>query len=271
MNTAEASLGLAGRHDQVHVQHSPLVFSIITCCWNSEPYIRQSVESVLAQDYPHIEYIFVDGGSTDGTLEQIQAIDRPKRILTNVRGGITKAMNEGIRQSTGHIVAHLHADDYYLRPDVLSGVAKIFEESNAGWVFGRNFRDSTGTPQPENWAVPRYSYTRLLKGNFIPHESTFVRRELILRAGMFSERWKYGMDYDMWLKLGKLAEPVQMDTALSVFREHPQSFSTANAYAAFEEDYRIRMSHVGKSPLAWMYHYAHYWVRRRRARRIHAA
>lgn len=245
----------------------PLVFSIITCCWNSEPFIRQSIESVLMQDYPHIEYVFVDGGSTDGTLDTIRAIRRPVRLVTGVRGGISCAMNEGIRLATGDVVAHLHSDDYYLAPDVISRVARVFEATDAGWVFGSGWRDRAGTPEPEAWQVPKYSYRRLLKGNFIPHESTFVRRELLLRAGMFSERWKYGMDYDMWLKLGAMSEPVQLDLALAAFREHPMSFSTANAALAFEEDFEIRMSHAGRSPLAWLYHYAHYRVRKHRARR----
>src|SRR5438309_10814003 len=98
-------------------------FSIITCTWNSEPYLEQSIASVLAQDYTDIEYIFVDGGSTDGTLERIQAVPRPVRLLENVRGGRTRAMNEGIAAATGDVIAHMHGDDTYLNHRVLSIVA----------------------------------------------------------------------------------------------------------------------------------------------------
>ena len=65
----------------------PLTFSIITCVWNSEPFLAQSIASVLAQDYSHIEYIFVDGGSSDGTRERIRALQRPYVLVENVRGG----------------------------------------------------------------------------------------------------------------------------------------------------------------------------------------
>src|SRR5437764_4865797 len=101
-----------------------MMFSIITCTWNSEPYLAQSIASVLAQDYPDIEYIFVDGGSTDGTLERIRSIPRPVRLIENVRGGVSRAMNRSLAAATGDVVAHLHSDDYYLRPDALSLVAE---------------------------------------------------------------------------------------------------------------------------------------------------
>jgi glycosyltransferase involved in cell wall biosynthesis len=239
-------------------------FSIITCTWNSEPFLADSIASVLAQTYTDIEYIFVDGGSTDGTIERIKAIPRDIVFVTGVRGGISRAMNEGIRLATGDVVAHLHGDDYYVGGNVLSLVADTLERTGAGWVFGRNKRDRGGVVEDESWAVPRYSYKRLLKGNFIPHESTFVRRELFQRVGDFSPRLKYAMDYDMWLRLGKVSGPVQLDEPLATFREHGGSFSTANPQPAFEEDFRIRMSHAGRSPWAWGYHGLHYLVRRHR-------
>jgi YD repeat-containing protein len=242
-------------------------FSIITCTWNSEPYLEASISSVLAQDHTDFEYIFVDGGSTDGTIERIRAIPRETVFVTGVRGGISHAMNEGIRLATGDVIAHLHGDDYYPDGRVLSTVAEVMERTGAGWVFGRNLRDIGGVVSEEAWAVPRYSYKRLLKGNFIPHEACFVRRELFEKVGGFSERWKYGMDYDMWLRLGKVSEPMQIDNCLAVFREHSGSTSSANPRPAFEEDFRIRMSHAGNSPYAWAYHGLHYLVRRRRLMR----
>jgi glycosyltransferase involved in cell wall biosynthesis len=246
-------------------------FSIITCTWNSEPFIADSIASVLAQDHDDIEYIFVDGGSTDGTIERIKAIPRDVVFVTDVRGGISRAMNEGIRLATGDVIAHLHGDDYYAHAGVLSLVAETFRRTGAGWVFGRNRRDRNGVVADESWAVPRYSYRRLLKGNWIPHESTFVKRELYERVGGFSEHWKYGMDYDMWLRLGRVSEPAQLDDCLAVFREHGGSFSSANPAPAFEEDFRIRMSHARHTPWSWAYHGLHYLVRRQRMQRAEPA
>lgn len=243
----------------------PLSFSIITCTWNSAAYLPQSIASVLAQDYPHVEYIFVDGGSTDDTLQQISAVPRPYKLLENVRGGISNAMNAGIRAATGDIIAHLHSDDYYLRPDVLSLVATLLEQKKQGWLFGRTMTDIDGKLLPEGYLAPRYSYAQMLRGNFVPHPATFVRRELMLRTGGFDTKLKYAMDYDLWLKLGCLSEPVQLDVPLAAFREHEGSLSTRNRLAAMEEDFFVRLSHVGRHPIAKAMHYARYFVRRQRA------
>ncbi|HJW57786.1 MAG TPA: glycosyltransferase family 2 protein [Burkholderiaceae bacterium] len=243
----------------------PTVFSIITCTRNSIDYLENSIASVLMQDYPDVEYIFVDGGSTDGTLEQIHALRRPYRLIENIRGGISRAMNEGMRIATGDVVAHLHSDDYYLRPDALSIVAHHLEASGRNWLFGRIMQDREGHLFPEDFNAPRYSFSRLLRRNFIPHPATFVRRELMIRAGGFDPAFKYAMDYDLWLKLGRLETPVQLDQALTAFRVHQGSTSTLNHLAALEEDFRVRLMHAGANPLVRSMHFARYLVRRQRA------
>ncbi|WP_136420200.1 glycosyltransferase family 2 protein [Herbaspirillum sp. ST 5-3] len=243
-----------------------LTFSVITCTWNSAQYLRESIASVLAQDHPHIEYIFVDGGSKDGTLEQIHALHRPYKLLENVRGGVSRAMNEGLRVATGDVIAYLHSDDYYLRPDVLSTVARHLEESGRGWLFGRTMALIGHELRPDNYVAPRFSYNNLLRGNFVPHPATFVRRELMLRAGGFNTNLKYAMDYDLWLKLATLSEPVQLDDALTAFREHEGSLSTSSRtrLAAMAEDFRVRLTYASNNPIERLAHYARYFVRRRR-------
>lgn len=243
----------------------PLRFSIITCTWNSEPYLAQSIASVLAQDYQNFEYIFVDGGSTDGTLERIKAIDREKILLTDVRGGVARAMNAGIEVATGDVIAHLHSDDYYLGPTVLADVERLFETGGHAWMFGRALSDmNDGRVLPESWAVPRYSYDRLLQGNFIPHQAAFVRREFFSKIGAFDERYRYAMDYDFWLRLGAIAEPLQIDQHLVAFRRHPGSLTTANYAASMREDFRIRLRHASHSPASLAIHSLRYVVRRAR-------
>lgn len=242
----------------------PLTFSIITCTWNSAIYLDQSIASVLAQDYPHIEYIFVDGGSTDGTLEKIHALQRPYRLIENIRGGISRAMNEGVRAATGDVIAHLHSDDYYLKPTVLSTVARHLESTGRKWLFGRIMNDIDGVLHPENFVCPRYSHSRLLAGNFIPHPATFARRKLFEQIGGFNTNLKYAMDYDLWLRFAEHGDPVQLDEPLAAFREHEGSLSTRDQLPAFEEDYRVRQSHAGINPLARALHFARYLVRRQR-------
>lgn len=249
-----------------------LTFSVITCTWNSAAFLGESIASVLAQDYPNIELIFVDGGSTDGTLEQIRALKRPYRLIENVRGGVSRAMNEGMRIATGDVIAHLHSDDYYLHPRVLSIVASRLNASGRAWLFGRTRPIVNGELLDENFVAPRYTYSKLLKGNFIPHPATFVRRDLMQRAGGFDTNLKYAMDYDLWLRIGRMAEPVQIDEPLTAFREHEGSLSSASGtrLAAMAEDLRVRLAYASKNPVERIEHYARYIVRRQRAIRAGA-
>ena len=137
--------------------------SVITCTWNSLPFLEQSISSVLAQDVSDIEYIFVDGGSDDGTLERIARVPGNVRVLNRIRGGIGRAMNEGVRAATGDIVAHMHADDYFLGTQVFSQVLDVFEQTGCRWLFGRIMSDVKGTLEKERYTVPSYSYGTLLK------------------------------------------------------------------------------------------------------------
>lgn len=241
-------------------------FSVITCTWNSEPWLAQSIASVLQQRGVQVELIFVDGGSTDGTLERICALQRPYTLIENVRGGISRAMNAGIEAAHGDIIAHLHSDDFYLRDDVLLTVARHFADSSCRWLFGRINRCIDGRLLTEGYIAPRFNRQQLLRGNFIPHPATFVARELLWRSGAFDTRYKYAMDYDLWLRLSCIAEPLQLDIPLTAFREHEGSLSTRERSAAMLEDLQIRLAHTGFHPLRRCMHLLRYLVRRQRAR-----
>jgi glycosyltransferase involved in cell wall biosynthesis len=246
-------------------------FSIITCTWNSAAYLRQSIESVEYQTYQDIEYIFVDGGSDDGTLEIIDSVSIEKKVIRDVRGGVSHAMNRGIEIAKGEVIVHLHSDDYFAHERVLEHVLKAFADSSASWLFGRCLSDINGTRVSEACVIPNYNYKRLLKGNFIPHPATFIRRELFEKLGTFDITLRYAMDYDQWLRFGSVAEPLQLDEHLSVFRRHAGSLSTANRVAALEEDYRVRLKYSSAAPWWHLYHYSHFLVRRMRIRRALAA
>jgi glycosyltransferase involved in cell wall biosynthesis len=241
--------------------------SVICCTWNSATYLPESIRSVLDQDHSDIEYIFVDGGSTDETLDQIAAVPRPIKLLHDVRGGISRAMNAGIEIATGDVIAHLHSDDYYLHPRVLGTAVRALESANAGWAFGRIVRAIDGELVPESYHAPKYSPGRLLRGNFIPHPATFVRRDWMLKAGNFDESRKYAMDYDLWLKLSKMGDPVELGEPLAAFRVHGGSLSSANRIAAMEDDFNVRRAHCRRNPLTLAEHLLRYWVRKRRIQR----
>lgn len=220
-------------------------FSIVTCTWNSQPFVKQAVESILNQDCQDFEIVFVDGGSTDGTLEYLRSTPGRVTIVENIRGGIARAMNAGIAASNGEVIAHLHSDDYYSSHQTLSRIKAAFQQSNAQWGFGRILSDVGGRELlPERYAVPRYSYRKVLMGNFIPHPATFIRRDVFDQYGMFDESLRFAMDYEYWLRIGRDCTPFQLDEHLAVFRRHAGSTTQANFGKSFNEDFRVRLRHA---------------------------
>ena len=239
-----------------------LSFSIITCTWNSEPFIAQCIDSVSSQTYPHIEHVFVDGGSEDGTLARIKQASGNIKYVTGICGGISNAMNVGVEIATGDVIAHLHGDDYYLHGNVIDRVAGVLDSSNAQWLYGRIVSDIAGELVKPDWQLPEFSLGRLLRGNFIAHPAAFVRRAAFLRSGGFDCNLKYAMDYDLWLRLAKLSPPVGLDEYFSAFRRHAGSASTANAVAAFEEDHLVRRRNMPGALLSKLLNESIYLYRR---------
>ncbi|WP_229429190.1 glycosyltransferase family 2 protein [Massilia sp. ST3] len=243
-------------------------FSIVTCTWNSAATLADTLASVQSQTCQDIEHIFVDGGSTDGTLDMIAAYPGNKRVLRDVGGGISRAMNQGIEAAQGEYVAHLHSDDYYTGPDVLATVARRFDEARAAghpvdWLYGNIQVLKDGQLVPP-YAMPPFSYRSFVAGRAsIPHPAVFVRRAAFERVGMFDEKLKYAMDIDLWLRLGAVARPAMVDRPLTVFRDHAGSVSSANKIKARREEFAVRKRYMNKAPLAFGIYCLRYMKRMR--------
>jgi glycosyltransferase involved in cell wall biosynthesis len=178
--------------------------SIITVCLNSAATIRDTVESATAQDHADREYIVVDGGSTDGTLDLVRAYGRRvDKLITGPDKGIYDALNKGIAAATGDVIGVLHADDIYESPDVLSTVARAFSAApHADIVFG----DLVFVrPTDLRRVVRRYSSKafrpwRLRFGWMPPHPASFIRRSAYARLGPYAIDLKIASDYEMFVK-----------------------------------------------------------------------
>jgi glycosyltransferase involved in cell wall biosynthesis len=222
--------------------------SIITVCLNGAAHLREAMDSVVLQDYPDFEYLVLDGGSTDGSLDIICSFaeDHPRiRWWSESDGGISDAMNRGAALATGDVVAFLHADDYYTDSAVLSTVVSTMSTvANTVWLTG-GIREVDGFGSVlRDVAVRRFSSRRLLRNNIILHPATFVRREALLAAGGFDPTLRYAMDYDLWLRLAAASPPLEMERALACFRVHSGSRSTACRLAALDEEYAVRLRYL---------------------------
>jgi len=178
-----------------------LKISLITVCLNAESTILQCIQSVFDQNFKNIEYIIIDGGSTDKTLQIInQYKDKIDILLSEPDAGIYDAMNKGIKLAGGDIIGMLNADDSFTGNDVLSMVAEAFKQSNAGIIYGDlNFINSKGAIV-RKWRSGQYSHGMFNWGWMPPHPTFYCNRELFHQFGFYSLEYGTAADYELMLR-----------------------------------------------------------------------
>jgi hypothetical protein len=170
-------------------------------------------------------------------------------------------MNVGAKAAEGHIIAHLHGDDIYCSDKSLEIAASHLLKSEAAWLYGRCMDIINGKLYENNFTSKRYSYDALLRRNIIPHPSTFYKLQTFREIGGFSEQYKGAMDYDLWLRLGKIGDPVQVADYLAAFRSHVDSYSTKNRFACHNEALKIRLKHAPRGAVSWGEHLVRHVIR----------
>lgn len=203
------------------------IISIITPSFNQVQFLEQTILSVINQNYPNLEYIIIDGGSTDGSVEIIKKYENYLAywISENDRGQ-SEAINKGLKKATGEIVAWLNSDDLYL-PETLSTVAKTFSEnSDVYLIYGNveNFYIDGKSKTIEN----NFSPVDFLSRVSIHQPSVFWRRKLHKEIGYLDETLHYCMDYDLWMKVFFNYKTLKINKTLSRFRVHNQAKSSGN-------------------------------------------
>lgn len=181
-----------------------LKVSIITVCFNSAKTIENTIQSVASQDYKNVEYIIVDGKSTDATLQIIDKYkDRISRLISEKDEGIYYAINKGIAAATGDVIAIIHADDFYTGSWVISDVVKTFEEKKTDTVYGDlQYVDREDISRiKRNWISGNYFKASFLKGWMPPHPSFFVKKKCYERFGAYNTDFLSAADYEMMLRL----------------------------------------------------------------------
>lgn len=208
--------------------------SIITPSLNQGRFIRRTIESVLSQNYPNLEYLVMDGGSSDNTLDVLNSYSGRVKWVSENDQGQTHAINKGLRMATGDIVAYLNADDLLL-PGSLLKVARVFMDNpEALWATGKcriindDDREIRGwlTMYKNFWLHIR-SHSVFLVMDYISQPATFWRADALTRLGFLDESLHYVMDYDYLLRLYAESPPVFIPEYLAAFRLHVESKTTA--------------------------------------------
>ncbi len=179
--------------------------SIITATYNSVHKLQRAIDAVAQQDYPDLEHILIDGGSTDGTLELIQKNqERIAHVISEKDNGIYDALNKGIHLATGHIIGFLHSDDVFENEKVISTIVQKFKECNADVVYGNvtYLSHSDGKKRlVRYWASSPFDPKSLKFGWMPPHPTVYCKREVYEDCGLYDASFRIAADYDFILRL----------------------------------------------------------------------
>lgn len=235
-----------------------LKISIITVSYNSEKTIKDTIESVLAQDYPLIEYIIIDGASSDQTVSlaksyedvfKIKNVDY--RIISKADNGLYDAMNKGVRLSTGDVVGILNSDDFYLSSDVLSRVMHCISEADSDVLHaGVQLVSHDKTDEVvRTWHVRK---GRFQYGWMPPHPSTFIKKSLYNEYGLYNTDYRIAADYDLLYRIHKIdtVRITYLDEIIISMRLGGTSTNGLSSYfKGNRETYRVLKEHRHKFKL----------------------
>jgi glycosyltransferase involved in cell wall biosynthesis len=225
----------------------PLV-TIITVVFNGEKHLEQTIQSVISQTYNNVEYIIIDGGSTDGTVDIIRKYEEVIDYWVNEPdAGISDAMNKGISLATGILINHLHAGDKFAADTTLSSVVSSYNSEGWRWCFGNQLlRSHTDDTIVGCFCPPKFSQKLLHIVNTIPHPTVFSERALIEEVNGFDNNYKCAMDYHLWLRFTQLSKPKQFDYATAEFLLGGRS---SDIKLALREEFRARKEVLRQSKL----------------------
>ena len=177
--------------------------SIITVSYNSADTIEETILSVLNQSYDNLEYIIVDGQSTDGTLPILKKYEsKLAKIVSEPDKGLYDALNKGIDLASGDIIGFLHSDDFYVHNDVIKHYAQTFSEKKTDAVYSDLYYVDKDDPDKiiRKWKSGKYKANSFLNGWMPPHPTFFVRKEIYQRLGKFNTDFRTAADYELMLR-----------------------------------------------------------------------
>lgn len=222
--------------------------SIITSCFNREGTIGQAIESVLNQDYSNIEYIIIDGASTDKSLEIIRKYkDRVTKIISEPDKGMYEALNKGIRIASGDIIGLVHSDDFLYATDTISKIVTTFQNTNADFVYGNGlFVDPEKTDKViRNWKSGKYSKWKVKHGWLPLHPTCYIKKSCIDKLGLYDETYKIAADSDFLVRYLYEAnlKVFYLDEYIVRMRMGGLSTDSKRRKKMWEEDIRMYKNH----------------------------
>lgn len=226
--------------------------SIITACYNRAATIRGAIESVLAQDYEDIEYIVVDGASTDGSLGVIDEYrTRIAKVISEPDNGMYEAINKGVRAATGDVIGLLHSDDMLYSTDTITKVVARMKATGADFLYGDGlFVNAENTDKViRNWIGGDYRLWKVRHGWLPLHPTCYIRRDAMLKRGLYNETYKIAADSDFLFRylLGGDLSVTYLHEYIVRMRMGGLSTDSRRRKQMWHEDVRMYRSH-GMNP-----------------------
>jgi len=222
----------------------PLV-TVITPSFNQARFIRATIESVLSQDYPNIEYIIMDGASTDGTSGVVAPYSNRLTFISEKDRGQADAINKGLRMARGSIVAYLNSDDLFLPGAVSAAVTTLAANPELGAVYGEGYRiDADGNVIARFEVTEEFNLWKLVNvSDYILQQTVFWRRSVFDTIGFFDLDLHYGLDWEILMRTGKRYVMEYIPQFMGCLREYPEAKTSAGGAQRFREIARILRAH----------------------------
>ena len=237
----------------------PLV-SIVTPVYNLADFIEETVQSVLNQDYPRIEYVVMDGGSTDGTLEILAKYSDRIRVISARDRGAADAVNRGFRLTSGEIFAFLHGDDLYMPGAVRTAVEYLMAHPEAGGVYGEANWITEDGQVIGRYPTRDFDPEALACECYICQPACFLRRRVFIQAGLLDPDLECAFDYDLWMRIARFARLDRIDAVLAASRMRRSNKTLGQRKRAFQEALRLVERYYGYAPFEWVYCYTAFLI-----------